>query len=283
MTWRSVDRQADLDALDRAVDWDDVDVLAVLGRTSPCTRSPAETNRRGVVALDYHVLLQAGTAHGAGLELALVECDAFRTEVFQRGLRGRVTALMQVELADVRCSRLLYRWLSAEQFEAIRRRHMADAGDDMAEEIVLLGRSERIERDIVWFFHEQANYSAVMDDLDYYRFLEPYWDALVDDPAMHPDVQRGCLALLFAMGVYEAGCVGVALGDALPACRARLATFVPPDPTCARLKEMAMGALAAAARPKELRDRDYEVLFAHAAEVHRLAVQPYFAARAHPG
>ena len=257
MTWRSVDRQADLDALDRAVDWDDVDVLAVLGRTSPFTRSPAETNRRGLVALDYHVLLQAETAQGAGLELALVECDAFRTDVFQRGLRGRVTAL--------------------------RRRHMADAGDDMAEEIVLLGRSERIERDIVWFFHEQANYSAVMDDLDYYRFVEPYWDALVDDPAMHPDVQRGCLALLFAMGVYEAGCVGVALGDALPACRARLATFVPPDPTCARLKEMAMGALAAAARPKELRDRDYEILFAHAAEVHRLAVHPYFAARAHPG
>jgi hypothetical protein len=116
MTWRSVDRQQDLDALDRLVCWDDTDVLEIHGGTGPRPHFPSETNRRGLEALDYHVLLSTARPEPSLLELAFVECDEFDPTFVRVGLAGRVTTLMQVEIGHpphgIRCSRLLYRWLS---------------------------------------------------------------------------------------------------------------------------------------------------------------------------
>jgi len=119
MTWRSVDRQQDLDELDRLVCWDDTDLLEVHGGTGPRSHFPTETNRRGLVALDYHVLLRTAGPEPSHLELAFVECDEFDPAFYRVGLRGLVTTLMQVEIGPssrgIRCSRLLYRWLSNDE------------------------------------------------------------------------------------------------------------------------------------------------------------------------
>lgn len=124
MTWRSVDRQQDLDELDRSVDWDDAELLEVHGGSGQRPPYPTEINRRGLVALDYHVLLLTSRSEHPLLELAFVECDEFNPAVFREGLRGRVTNLMQVEVGPIprgiRCSRLLYRWMS--ESEVVRPR-----------------------------------------------------------------------------------------------------------------------------------------------------------------
>ena len=115
MNWRSVDRQQDLGELDRSVTWDDTTLLELHGGTGPRAHFPSEINRRGLVALDYHVLLWTAGSEFPVLELALVECDEFNPAVFRVGLEGRVTTLMQVEIGPVlrgiRCSRVLYRWM----------------------------------------------------------------------------------------------------------------------------------------------------------------------------
>ncbi|HYO93849.1 MAG TPA: hypothetical protein VER33_05025 [Polyangiaceae bacterium] len=138
----------------------------------------------------------------------------------------------------------------------------------------------RVVRDVAFFFHEQAEYDHVMDDLDYCFFQERYWDALVEVPDMEQEVQRGCLALLYAMAMFEAGNVGIALGECLPACHARLATYAPQDEVSGRLKELALEALSVAATDQAQRDWvRVEALLAQAELVHRLAVRPYFDSR----
>jgi hypothetical protein len=142
-------------------------------------------------------------------------------------------------------------------------------------------RSVRIVRDIVFFFQEQAEYSFVMSDLDYTWYIEKYWEALVEDDEMPGEIQRGCLALLFAMGEYEAGCVGIALGDDLSPCLAGLRRFAPPDDETKRLKELALQALALAATPIDRRDWDaVNNLALEHAWIYDAAVRPYFRSRA---
>ena len=115
MKWQSVDRQQDLEELDRSVTWEDADVLEIHGGKSLRSHFSVEVNRRGLVALDYRVLLSVAGSERSLLELAFVECDEFNPAAFRVGLQGRVTTLMQVEIGPVlqgiRCSRLLYRWL----------------------------------------------------------------------------------------------------------------------------------------------------------------------------
>ena len=146
-------------------------------------------------------------------------------------------------------------------------------------------RSVQVTRDIVFFFHQQAGYSFVMDDLDYGFFSEEYWAALVDRRApLDLEIQRGCLALLYAMGTYEAGNIGVALGEALQGCRCTLQLYQPTDRDTMALKALAEQALSHAAVPNSRRDFDavWE-LSGKAAWIHQLAVRPYFESRARSG
>jgi hypothetical protein len=120
MRWQSIDKQADLDALDRAVCWDDTDLLEIHGGRHAWTLSLADINRRGLDALDYRVLLRVcGAKEAPYLELAFVECDEFSQRAFLAGLGGRVTTLMQVEIGPVlqgiRCSRVFFRWLQEDE------------------------------------------------------------------------------------------------------------------------------------------------------------------------
>ena len=98
-------------------------------------------------------------------------------------------------------------------------------------------RSTRVVRDVVYFLHQQAEYSGhIDDDLDYTFFGEDYWQALLDDEDMDPDVQRGCLALLYAMGMYEAGNVGIATWGQAAGLPAGVATICRSQPRDAALQ-----------------------------------------------
>ena len=143
-------------------------------------------------------------------------------------------------------------------------------------------RSMRVVRDVAYFLHQQAEYSGhIDDDLDYTFFGEDYWQALVDEEDMVPDVQRGCLALLYAMGMHEAGNVGVALGDKLQRCVQVLRRFDPPNEDTQRLRDVALQALRCAATPQDRRDWDkVKSLMAEGEWVHQVAVRRYFQARA---
>ena len=153
-------------------------------------------------------------------------------------------------------------------------------GTDDTEAMAAYSRSIRVVRDVVFFFHQQADYSFVMDDLDYSDFTERYWNALVEDEAMDSELQRGCLALLFAMGMYEAGNIGVALGDALQECLTVLTRFEAPCAETRRIKEAALQALTLAAMPQERRDfHKLESLVIEGEWIHRVAVRPYFRKR----
>jgi len=152
--------------------------------------------------------------------------------------------------------------------------------EEVDEEVEFYARSMRIVRDIAFFFHQQSEYEYVMEDLDYTFFTEKYWDALVEDPEMPLEIQRGCLALLYAMGMYEGHHVGRALGNELPLCIARLKQFEPGDGETKTMLEITLRALSAAAVP--LNSRDWQAvrdLDQYSAWIYERSVRPYFQSR----
>jgi len=142
-------------------------------------------------------------------------------------------------------------------------------------------RSVRVTRDIVFFFHQQSEYNSIMDDLDYGFFCEKYWTALVDtSEPLDLEIERGCLALLYAMGTCEAGNVAGALGDSLQECRETLNQFQPKDPDTEKLKKIAELALSYAAIPNDRRDFNaVENILGNGGWIHKLVVRPYFKSR----
>ena len=138
----------------------------------------------------------------------------------------------------------------------------------------------RVERDVIFFLHQQADYAFVMDDLDYTMFPEKYWEVLLRDGGMKAEIQEGCLALLFAMGSYESSNIGVALGPSLSECLRALRRFEPPSIQTSKVKAAAIKALSIAATPQH--DRDWEAvenLQIEAEWIHKLVVRSYFQSR----
>ncbi|AKF10066.1 hypothetical protein DB32_007215 [Sandaracinus amylolyticus] len=132
-------------------------------------------------------------------------------------------------------------------------------------------------RDIAYFFHEQAEYGFLFDDLEHWMFETPYWLYLaLDERDEH--VERGCLALAYAMGCCEAGGVGIALGERLAECRAAIVAFTPHGDDLARLRDAALEALELAATPNETRDSDrLTALVSRETEwIHGAVVRRYF-------
>lgn len=118
MTWTSIDSQADLDALDRAVCWDDSRVVEYHAGSALRPYYPADVSRSGYCFKDIHVLVEAGCSRGAFLELAFIHCEWVGANAFEHlTLRGRVDTSRCVVLHEqdgsdlVRCARLIYRWL----------------------------------------------------------------------------------------------------------------------------------------------------------------------------
>ncbi|MDQ3034048.1 MAG: hypothetical protein M3Y87_16655 [Myxococcota bacterium] len=136
---------------------------------------------------------------------------------------------------------------------------------------------DEVTRAVVFFFHQQAEYDFVMDDLDYGDLDAPCWEylELTDRDEL---IERGCLAPIFAMASYEAGNVGVAFsGEQSSVCRTALTAYSPRDPELARLRDIALGALALAATPRQTRDVAQVTALAWDGEcMHRASVRRYF-------
>jgi hypothetical protein len=117
--WTSIDSQADLDALDRAVCWEDSRVLEYHAGSACRPHYPADVSRSGYSFKDIHVLVEVPCSHAPFLELAFIHCDWVGANAFEDlTLRGRVDVLRRVVLREddgsdlLRCARLIYRWLA---------------------------------------------------------------------------------------------------------------------------------------------------------------------------
>jgi hypothetical protein len=126
--WRAIESQADLDALDGAVDWHDAEPVAFVADTAwSHPFFPDEVARSGYLNWNARVAIHVGSRDGSHLELVLVDCDALSLEAL-RGLhlRGRVDALKRVEVTRpsgermLRCSRLLWRFVDRDPVAARR-------------------------------------------------------------------------------------------------------------------------------------------------------------------
>jgi hypothetical protein len=121
--WTLVNSQFELEALSECVYWDDAETVAFVGDTATHHHYfPPDVSRSGYSNWNVRLLLHVADGRGSHLELLLVDCDEFSAALF-RGftLRGRVDSLKRVEVDDsaghriLRCSRLMYRYISVDQ------------------------------------------------------------------------------------------------------------------------------------------------------------------------
>ena len=119
----SVDAQAELDALSEHVCWADSETIAFVGDTAANHLIfPQDVSQSGYVNWNIKVLLYVGHTRGSHLEILLVDCDEFSATLFRDfSVRGRVDSLKRVEVDDregqriLRCSRMMYRFVSVDQ------------------------------------------------------------------------------------------------------------------------------------------------------------------------
>lgn len=140
--WQLIEDQTGLDSLDGSVNWSDAEPVAFVADTQPENPLfPPDVARSGYLHANIRLLLYVATSRGSHLELVLVDCDKIDSHVFRRlTLRGRVDSLKRVEVEssvgerELRCSRLMYRFIDVDQNEARqfygfgRARHPEEAG-----------------------------------------------------------------------------------------------------------------------------------------------------------
>ena len=134
--WRPIDTQAQLDALDAAVCWEDSRVLEYYGSAAVEPHYPSDVCRTGHEHKDIHVLIEASSAQGAFLELVFIHCDWVGANVLDHpSLLGRVDVLKRVTLQTeegeitLRCARVIHRWLDEASVEG--RFYRPSAGGDL--------------------------------------------------------------------------------------------------------------------------------------------------------
>jgi hypothetical protein len=122
MHWKTVDTQRDLDELDRTVCWEDSQTLEYYAKYSNEPYFPSDVSRSGYENMNVHVLCRTLCKPAPFLEIALIDCDRMAASALERlTMRGRVDQLKRVELLgsgdslNLRCSRLMYRFLSREE------------------------------------------------------------------------------------------------------------------------------------------------------------------------
>ena len=118
MSWRTIDTQSELDALDARVCWEDASILEYHAGRGPRAHYPREVSRSGYEHLDIHVLVR--TDAGRFLELGLIHCERLGPSGFERlHLGGTVDSLKRVAILSMDGSvllfagRVLYRWLDS--------------------------------------------------------------------------------------------------------------------------------------------------------------------------
>jgi hypothetical protein len=117
--WALVDTQAQLQALDESVCWEESEPVALLGDTSVGHASlPADVSRSGYINWNLRVLFFVRHALGSHLEIFCIDCDEFSAAHLRDfTLLGRVDSLKRVDVSDengrrlLRCSRLMYRFV----------------------------------------------------------------------------------------------------------------------------------------------------------------------------
>ena len=110
----------------------------------------------------------------------------------------------------------------------------------------------KVEKDIVYLYHHQTEYSGIDGDLAYtYLFNLPYWDYLPLemeglDSEEKQFVETGCLILLLCMALDLLEGSGHYLRSYLERCRTAVSRLRPDDPSVARLVQIVQTALDAA-------------------------------------
>jgi hypothetical protein len=119
MNWQPIDTQQQLDALNKAVCWEDSTVVECHGGRGLRRHYPPDVSRSGYERLDLHVLLRTPGGQQPFLELALVHCDRLAADIFDRlHMTGTIDSLKRVEIVSgnramlLRAARVIYRWLA---------------------------------------------------------------------------------------------------------------------------------------------------------------------------
>lgn len=126
MNWKSVDTQADLDELCQKVCWEDSETIEFYGKLGNEPYFPDDISRSGHRNQNIHVLCRICSHAGAWMELVLIDCDWFYFSSLRHlRMQGKVDSLRRVDLQDekkstlLRCSRLIYRFLTQDEVAAV--------------------------------------------------------------------------------------------------------------------------------------------------------------------
>jgi hypothetical protein len=117
-SWQTIESQADLNALDKRVCWEDSGTVEYYASTKNEKYFPSDVSRSGYANKNIHVLCRICSNEAAYLEMVWVDCDWFTCRFLDcPHMSGRVDTLKRVEVLDakrstmMRCSRLIYRFL----------------------------------------------------------------------------------------------------------------------------------------------------------------------------
>ena len=91
--WKSVDSQADLDALNASICWDDSEFIESYTTQFSLPDFPTDINRSGYASHNLFLLLNACCGDDNWLEIAFVQAESYTSFYLQcpHGRRGRLT------------------------------------------------------------------------------------------------------------------------------------------------------------------------------------------------
>ena len=122
MNWTAVNSTEDLNRLDDAVCWEDSQTVEYYATIRTEDFFPSDVSRSGYIKKNVYVLCKADSPSGPYLEMVFIDCDSYSSHFLDRPyMSGRVDSLKRVVIEDhkgdiaMRCSRLIYRFLSAER------------------------------------------------------------------------------------------------------------------------------------------------------------------------
>ena len=120
MDWNAVNSQADLDALNKSVCWEDSRSIEYYALTADEPFFPSDVSRSGYVHKNIHVLCEICSSRAAYIEMVWIDCDHTSSSFLDYPhMNGCVDSLKRITIIDVRndmkmrCSRLIYRFLDA--------------------------------------------------------------------------------------------------------------------------------------------------------------------------
>ena len=122
MNWIDVKTNDDLKELDRSVCWEDSNTVEYYATGINEEDFPQDINRSGYENKNIHILLDSDSKLGPFIEMVFIDCDHYSSMFLDSiYMSGRVDDLMRTEIYNakksmvMRCSRVIYRFLSNEQ------------------------------------------------------------------------------------------------------------------------------------------------------------------------